>query len=107
MRVLLDHCVPRPLARLLLGHDVATAREMGWDNIGNGRLLALAAEKFDAMVTVDHNLSHQQNLSILPLPVIVLDSADSRFDALARFVPGLLALLDEDLGRQVYVLSQP
>ena len=31
MRVLLDHCVPKRLRTLLAGHDVKTARQMGWD----------------------------------------------------------------------------
>ena len=63
MKVLLDECVDWRLARDIVGHDVKTARQMGWASIKNGELLALAAEQFDVFVTVDRNLSSQQNLS--------------------------------------------
>lgn len=45
---------------------------MGWTTIKNGELLALAAEQFDVFVTVDRNLSGQQNLGSFPIAVIVL-----------------------------------
>ena len=35
---------------------------MGWTAIKNGELLALASKQFDVFVTVDRNLSFQQNL---------------------------------------------
>ena len=62
MRVLLDECVDRRLARYIAGHDVKTARKMGWTTIKNGELLALASQAFDVFVTVDRNLSFQQDL---------------------------------------------
>jgi hypothetical protein len=36
---------------------------MEWATIKNGELLALAAQQFGVFVTVDRNLSFQQNLS--------------------------------------------
>jgi hypothetical protein len=39
--VLLDECVDWRLARDIVGHDVKTARQMGWTTIKNGELLAL------------------------------------------------------------------
>lgn len=39
MRVLLDECIPRPLMRLLPGHDVATVSDVGWAGKTNGELL--------------------------------------------------------------------
>ena len=67
MRVLLDECVDWRLARHIAGHDVKTARQMGWTTIKNGELLALASQAFDVFVTVDRNLSFQQNLGGLPI----------------------------------------
>ena len=63
MKVLLDECVDWRLSREIVGHDVKTARQMGWLTIKNGELLALASEHFDVFVTVDQNLSFQQNPS--------------------------------------------
>jgi hypothetical protein len=60
------------LSREIAGHDVSTAREMGWTTIKNGELLRLAAEHFDVFVTVDRNLSFQQNVASLSIAVIVL-----------------------------------
>ena len=72
MRVLLDECVDWRLLREIDGHAVKTARQMGWNTIKNGELLALAAKEFDVFVTVDRNLSFQQNVSALLIAVIVL-----------------------------------
>lgn len=43
------------LSRDIPGHDVKTARQMGWLSIKNGELLTLAAKEFDVFVTVDRN----------------------------------------------------
>ena len=56
MRVLLDECVPRGLRDALPGHDVKTVAEAGWAGVKNGELLKLAAEQFDALLTVDRSL---------------------------------------------------
>jgi hypothetical protein len=40
VKVLLDECVDWRLARDIVGHDVRTAREMGWTTVENGQLLA-------------------------------------------------------------------
>jgi len=74
VRILLDECIDWRLVREFSGHEVKTARQMGWTSIKNGELLRLAATAFDIFVTVDRNLSFQQNLSDLPLAVIVLRS---------------------------------
>jgi hypothetical protein len=60
------------LSRAIVGHDVKTARQMGWLAIKNGELLALASESFDVFVTVDRNLSFQQDLPAWPIAVVVL-----------------------------------
>jgi hypothetical protein len=57
MRLLLDECVPRPLKRDLVGHQIHTVVELGWSSKRNGELLdLLRAEGFDAFLTVDQNL---------------------------------------------------
>jgi hypothetical protein len=54
---------------------------MGWSVVKNGKLLALAADAFDAVGTVDKNLPHQQNLSALPVAVVLLDAVAHPDDA--------------------------
>jgi hypothetical protein len=63
MLILFDHVTPRGIARVLSGHTVTTAKERGWDTLGNGDLLAAAKQAgFDVVVTADKNMRHQQNL---------------------------------------------
>jgi hypothetical protein len=91
VRVFLDECVDWRLARDIVGHDVKTARQMGWTTIKNGALLTLASEHFDAFVTVDRNLSFQQNLESFSITVIVLQARTNRLADLRPLVPRLVA----------------
>lgn len=91
MKVLLDECVDWRLSREIVGHEVKTARQLGWSTIKNGELLALAAEEFEVFVTVDRNLSFQQNLPAFDLAVIVLRANSNRLADLKPLVPELLA----------------
>jgi hypothetical protein len=90
MRVFLDECVDWRLSRELTGHDVRTARQMGWTSIRNGELLALASQAFDVFVTVDRNLAFQQNVETLATAVIVLRAPTNRLADLKPLVPKLL-----------------
>ena len=72
MRILLDECLPKRLKRDLAGHDARTVPEMGWASKRNGELLTLAQADFDVFLTVDRNLSFQQDLGRLKLGVVVL-----------------------------------
>lgn len=91
MKVLVDECVDWRLSREIVGHEVKTARQMGWSTIKNGELLALAVKEFDVFVTVDRNLSFQQNLPAVAIAVIVLRASSNRLSALQPLIPELLA----------------
>jgi hypothetical protein len=69
------------LVRDIVGHEVKTARQMGWTTVKNGELLALAAKEFDVFVTVDRNLGAQQNLSALSIAVL---TSEIPFNSRAR-----------------------
>lgn len=93
MKVFVDECVDWRLARDIVGHEVKTARQMGWSTIKNGELLALAAGEFEVFVTVDRNLSFQQNLPAFAIAVIVLRATSNRLADLKPLVPELLACI--------------
>ena len=93
MKVFLDECVDWRLSREIVGHEVKTAHQMGWTTIRNGELLTLASRHFDVFVTVDRNLAFQQNLSIHPIPVIILRARSNRLAELIELVPELLAAI--------------
>jgi hypothetical protein len=66
---------------------------MGWDALKNGELLTAAGSKFDVFITVDSKLKHQQNLSALPIAVVVMIAPSNRYDDLAPLAPKVLAAL--------------
>jgi len=75
VRVLLDNNVPVGVAKFLVGHDVATAPDQGWERLKNAPLLSEAeAAGFDLLLTADQNIEHQQNLTGRRLSLVVLGS---------------------------------
>ena len=93
MRILLDECLPKRLKRDLVGHQARTVPEMGWASKKNGELLALAEAEFDVFLTVDRNLSFQQEVNRLDIAVVVLVAKGNRHSDLQPLVPDLLAVL--------------
>lgn len=91
MKVLVDECVDWRLSREIVGHEVKTARQMGWSTVKNGELLALAANEFDVFITVDRNLSFQQSIPTFAIAVIVLRAKTNRRSDLQPLIPELLA----------------
>jgi hypothetical protein len=67
---------------------------MGWTAIKNGELLTLASDHFDVFVTVDRNLSFQQNLDVFTIAVIVLRAKTNRLADLRALVPSLVAAIE-------------
>ena len=90
----LDECIDWRIARDIVGHDVKTARQMGWTTIQNGALLTLASQHFDVFVTLDRNLSFQQNLDSFPIAVVVLKARTSRLTDLKPLIPNLLVAIE-------------
>lgn len=79
MKILLDNCVDIRAKRFFEKHEVLHARDLGWRDLENGKLLAAAAAGgFALFVTVDKNIRFQQNLSALPLSVLEIDVVKNR-----------------------------
>ena len=72
MKILFDQGTPAPLRHGLAGHTISTAYEMGWAKLENGDLPSAAEAAFDAFITTDQNLRHQQNLGARRLAILVL-----------------------------------
>jgi hypothetical protein len=92
MRILLDESLPQKL-RYDFGeeHEVFTVQYKGWLGKKNGELLKLMTDdKIELFVTVDQNLSYQQNLEKLNLTVFVLCGTDNRRETLRLLIPKLL-----------------
>ena len=93
MRILLDECLPKRLKGDLAGHDARTVPEMGWASKQNGELLGLAENKFDVFLTVDRNLSFQQNVTKFNIAVVVMAAKGNKHADLQPLMAGVLAAL--------------
>ena len=94
MRILLDESVPERLGDLLSPHQCSSVRRQHWAGLKNGKLLAVAAEHFDVLLTADKNMEFQQNLTTLPVAIVVMRAHNNRLEALAELVPALLRSLE-------------
>ncbi len=94
MRILLDEMMPRKLKRLFAGDvEVVTVQERGWDSLENGDLLEAAQGEFDALLTTDRGIPHQQDLSGLGLTVVVLEAKSNRLEHLSPLIEEADAVL--------------
>ncbi len=96
MRLLLDENLPRRLKLDFPEHEIYTVRDKRWNGIKNGELLQLLVENsFDALLTFDKNLQHQQNFSKYTITVFVLTAVINQYKVLT----GLSLKVNEHLNR--------
>lgn len=95
MRLLLDENLPRRLMRHLGPHEVETVQGKGWSGIKNGRLLTLAQQEFDVLITIDSNMIYQQHVPSFTIGLVVLHALSNRLEDLLPLVPGILTKLGE------------
>src|SRR5258708_506466 len=74
MRILLDECVPWPLAKHLAGHECIPVQRCGWTGTKNGELLLLAESRFELFITSDQSLAYQQNLTGRKIAILLLST---------------------------------
>lgn len=74
-----------------------TVEAKGWKGKANGELLAAAQHDFDALLTIDRGIPHQQNLSGLDLAIIVLRVRGNSLRAIAPLVDEIKDALREAL----------
>ena len=88
MRLLLDENLPKRLKLDFTEHEIYTVRDKGWNGIQNGELLKLLLEnKFDALLTFDKNLQHQQNFIKYSIAVFVLSASINSYEVLTKLTP--------------------
>lgn len=79
MRVLLDENLDWRLIRYFdADFQVETVSRQGWKGKRNRELLAQAAKTFDALVTMDKGIEHQQNLRKSKIGVILISAKSNR-----------------------------
>ena len=76
-------------------HEIYTIRDKHWNGIKNGELLKLLVENsFDALLTYDKNLQHQQNFSKYTLTVFVLTAKINQYKELTGLTQKIKAYLN-------------
>ena len=106
MKVILDECLPRRLARDLHSHTITTVPRQGWAGRKDSELLSLIRGEFDVFVTMDSNLIYQQALPSDSLCVIVLHAPNSCYETLLPLVERLLAAIIQAKPGLVIELSE-
>lgn len=97
MKLLLDENLPIKLKYRFTekGLMAFTVKDMNWLGRQNGELLQLMIkEGFDVFITVDNNLSFQQNFKDYPIQVIVLISPDNTYQTLLTFLDKIIISLN-------------
>ena len=99
MKLLLDESVPKRLESFFPGEfEIHTVQQMGWTGSSNGNLLRIAsAHGFDALVTVDRGIEHQQNQAYLTIPVIIMVAHQNRLSELRPLVPKVITVVSGNL----------
>jgi len=88
MKLLLDENLPRRLKADFAVHEVYTVRDKGWNGMKNGQLLQLMLENgFEALLTFDKNLQHQQNFQKYTIAVFVLSAENNTYTELTKLSP--------------------
>jgi predicted nuclease of predicted toxin-antitoxin system len=106
MKLLLDENLPHEVRNELPGHDVFTVAFMKWSGISNGALLRAAADAgFDAVITNDRALQHQQNLDALPIAVVILLAKSNTIESLRLLFDELLEALQTLQPRQLVTVG--
>ena len=80
---------------------------MDWAGLDNGELLARAEKEFDVFITVDRNLTFQQNLPKFDISLLFLRTRINRLKDLISLVPKIIdALNNPQRDKAVFIDSQ-
>lgn len=97
MKLLLDENLPKKLKLDFLEHEIYTVKDMEWQGVKNGQLLELMVQnKFDALLTFDKNLQHQQNFSKYTLTVFILQAEINTYEALTILSTKILDIMNSE-----------
>ncbi len=100
MKLLLDENLPVKLKFRFKdeGFEAYTVRDMRWLGKSNGELLqSMLENNFTTFVTIDNNISFQQNFINYPLQVVVLIATDNTYETIMEFFPDIIIALQKNL----------
>ena len=111
MKLLLDEQMPKKFSHEFPKRfEIMTTQKMGWATTKNGKLLRISADAdFDALITVDKNMEHQQSLNKLPMTVILLDTRGSGISMsyLEPLIPEVISVLEDRPDNEFIKIQSP
>ena len=92
---MLDENLPKRLKFDFPEHEIYTVRDKALNGIKNGELLELLIQNnFDALLTFDKNLQHQQNFLKYTIAVFVLSAKINSYEELSKLTPMIKVYLN-------------
>ncbi|MEX2600009.1 MAG: DUF5615 family PIN-like protein [Balneolaceae bacterium] len=108
-RILLDECLPVKLAYRFQESStdlrISTVTGHGWTGIKNGELLKRAQNEFEVFVTIDQNLSYQQDLSKYSIAIVAFKASSNRYQDLLKFVEPACDIIESAIAGRFYKIS--
>ncbi len=109
MKLLLDENLPVKLKYRFLENGISTftVRDCNWIGKENGELLKeMLADGFTLFITIDNNLSFQNNFIKYPIDVIVLVAHDNTYDTIMEFFDKIVDTIRHDF-KSPLVIAHP
>ena len=107
MRILLDENVDPEFGKLLVGHEFEAVAASDLRGIPDGQMLRLANGRFDALVTMDKSIIHQQNLKENLLIIVLMRGPNNRYETIARMAPQVLQFLEDSVPGAIGIIVNP
>ena len=70
-------------------------------------MLRLANQRFDALVTMDRGIIHQQDIRDNLLIIVLMRGPNNRYETLARMAPQVLQFLEDAVPRAIVIIINP
>ncbi len=95
MKILLDENVHEGIKKDFDSFfKVFSVKDMKWKGKENGELLkAMLETHFEALITGDKSMQHQQNFNKYPIPVILLNTRFLVYTSIKPLIPEIIEIL--------------
>jgi predicted nuclease of predicted toxin-antitoxin system len=109
MKLLLDENLPVKLKHRFVenGINAFTTKDMKWLGKENGELLQeMMDNDFTIFITIDNNLSFQNNFIKYPINVVVLLAPDNTYETIMEFFSDIINVIKHEFKSPV-VIAHP
>lgn len=93
MKIIVDECLPQKFCKALVGHSAILVQKAGYSGFKDGKLLDTIEGEYEVFITIDGNLTYQQNLAGRQLNIIILVAPSNTFGDVSSLVPEILSVL--------------